>query len=78
MRIKSMRGLLSHNFDIDYVQALLEEGNLEREDALDILSNAINVIAGLRGDLSKLSWNVDQLKGISDSAKNSQWMKGQK
>lgn len=78
MRLKSMRGLLAHNFDIDYVQALLAEGNLDREDALDILSNAVNVIAGLRGELAKLTWDVDQLKGVSDTAKNSQWMKGQR
>lgn len=78
MRLKSVRGLQPHNFDTNYLQKLLEAGSLELEDALYILSSANNVISGLREHLNKVTSCVDAVKEVSGSARNSQWMKGQK
>ena len=78
MRLKSVRGLQPHNFDTNYLQNLLKAGELELEDALYILSNANNVIYGLRERLNEITSFVDIVKEISDSARNSQWMKGKK
>ena len=78
MRLKSVRGLQPHNFDTNYLQKLLEAGDLELEDTLFILSSANNVISGLRGELKQITCNINALKERSDSARESQWMKGEK
>jgi hypothetical protein len=78
MRLKSMRGLLAHNFDINYIHKLIEDDSLERDDAVAILNNAVNVISELRGIVNNLSADTNIMKERSDWAMKNDAMKGRK
>lgn len=78
MKLKSVKGAQRHNFDVDYIQNLLEDDSLERNDAVRILGEAIHVVAGLRGELYQLVCEINSVYAQADDARNSQWMKGTK
>ena len=82
MRLKSIRGLQPHNFDIHYVHELIEKDSLERDDAITILNNAVTVIAELRGIVRSFSADLNIIANImkekSDSAMQNEVMEGVK
>ena len=49
----------SHDFDTGYVNELICKNRLSKTDAVRILGNANNVIAGLRARINAISGAID-------------------
>jgi hypothetical protein len=61
MKLKSVKGTQRHNFDVAYVQKLLEGHKMDENDARRILGEALHVIDRLDFELNQLNAGLQEL-----------------
>lgn len=71
MKLKRVKGTLSHDFDTDHVRGLMLKQAIDKDDAIRILEQAVNVIDGLRAGATALHRAIDGVKGAADWNKQS-------